>query len=193
MKSSLLLLLALNAATCYATFTCPNPPAPAGFDIKKLEGIHYDYLSTAEYDAQTFCVTAEYKVVEESMVNITVRGWHNGPPHSPGAFEKTWSLLLKNIPGNPSQFNITGATMPVFIGTVINFYWQPSSDAFSWASCSYEGNNTYGYEIHGLYKVGSTFTGDHINSMQSAYFKNNLNPQNISLKISPHPHSFCSV
>lgn len=188
-----LLLLGIIVGCTVHAFECPNPPAPAQFDIKKLEGLHYDYLSTADYDAQTFCVTAAYKVVGDGMLNISVNGWHNGPPHSPGAFEKGWSLLLKNTgDGNPSRFNITAASMPVFEGTIINFYWLQGG-AFSWTSCSYEGDNKYGYEIHGLYKVGTTFTGDHINSMQSAYFKNNLNPQNTSLKISPHPHTFCSV
>merc|ERR1719247_901471 len=112
---ALFLVLAFTA-TATAKSVCPNPPAPKDFSLKQIEGVHYDYLSTAEYDAQTFCVTAKYTAVGEDHLNITVSGWHNGPPHSAGSFEKTWSLLLKNIPGNPSQFNITGASMPAFPG-----------------------------------------------------------------------------
>ena len=187
-------------ALATAKFVCPNPPAPTNFSLKQLEGLHYDYLSTADYDAQTFCVTAKYTVIEQHVgsetsdkLNITVSGWHNGPPNSKGSFEKTWSLLLENTGnGNPSQFKIVGASMPAFLGSIINFYWV-DGQAFSWASCYPEPNNTYAYEIHGLYKVGSTFTGEHINSMQHAYFSENLNPQNQSLKISPHPHTVCSI
>ena len=35
------------------------------------------------------------------------------------------------------------------------------------------------------------FTGEMINSMQSTYFRENLNPKNTSLKISPHPTTSC--
>ena len=101
-------------------------------------------------------------------------------------------MLLKNSDnGNPAQFKVTAASMPDFLGTIVNFYWQ-GSDAFSWISCYPQANDTYAYEIHGLYKLGSTFTGEMINSMQDTYMKEKLNPQNLSLKLSPHPTSACA-
>ena len=111
-NQGLVLLTLVSAAAAGAPAVCPNPPAPDNFDLKRIEGRYYDYLSTAEYDAQTYCVTAQYTVVGDAL-NITVDGWHNGPPNSPGSFEKQWSLLLHNTGNNnPSQFEVTAASMP---------------------------------------------------------------------------------
>jgi len=181
-------LLVLALSVTQAAFVCPNPPAPANFDLKSIEGVYYDYLSTAEYDAQTYCVKATYAVADGAL-NITVDGFHGGP-RGVGK-EQSWSLLLTNSGnGNPSQFTVSAASMPVFVGTTINFYWA-NDNAVSWSSCYPTGDATYEYEIHALYKVGTTFTGDMIDSLQSTYMKENLNPDNTSWKISPHPTGLC--
>ena len=182
------------AALLSLSTVCPNPSPPEDFHPKQLQGVYYDYLSTAEYDAQTFCVTSKYEVISDTTVNVTVSGWHNGLPHTPGAFQKTWRMHMERHAdsANPSQFKITDASMPEFLGTIVNFYWA-GKDHFSFFACFPQPDGGFAYEIHGLWKLGSTFTGEHINQMQNAYFKNNLNPQNLSLKISPHPDTVCSA
>ena len=83
----------------------------------------------------------------------------------------------------------------VFIGTQVNYFWQKHNTGYAFASCSPSNTSSYGYnyEIHVIQDISvsssNVLTSTDINQVFDLILKYNLNPENKSLKIEPHPSS----
>eukprot|EP00457_Paulinella_chromatophora_P012093 gb/GEZN01012278.1/.p1 GENE.gb/GEZN01012278.1/~~gb/GEZN01012278.1/.p1 ORF type:complete len:231 (+),score=22.49 gb/GEZN01012278.1/:31-723(+) len=186
-----------------SSLRCPSPQVfPGKFDVKAMGGTYFDYLSTADYDAETYCVLARYLVQGEQLL-IEVQGFHGAPPGS-GGNPKEWQLYLEHdkTSSNSGQFVVVNASLLEFVGTQINFFYalaDSSHKLLAWSSCKpysdlkdSERVGDYDYEIHVLYEVTTQLTSADIDLIQHLYIQQNLNPLNQSLKISPHPSEECA-